>query len=432
MADIKEVEGGISEERKKYLRKRVGRHPDLMTIIRTFFERDEDGAVIMKDGRPKSETQVDNLVKKEDLRYGENPGQTTALLVKEGEDGLIGIGSIEALKSGKQGKSETNLRDVNAALGILKYFEPVTDLEGEVVDNAGLACIILKHNNPAGAMFNPEEDDGDENLTQEELFKRALETDPLSAFGGYIGFNSTVTYETALAIMSSGLFDGVVAPGYTPEALERFNTPWEAGGKKINASIRIDKVNGINKLARFVGDDNADSKLISMEDGSILDADPFLTNIRSVDDLRPYVVEDCRQPTEGELTDALTGFYMNTHVKSNGVLVFKNGQLLACGTGEQNRVGAIQQAIAKVTGWSTPQLGEIKANYQGHQSIDGAVLISDAFVPDNDCMEAAYKAGIKVIALPFGSRNDENVKAFAKEHDMTVIGLPAEERHFYH
>jgi phosphoribosylaminoimidazolecarboxamide formyltransferase/IMP cyclohydrolase len=162
-------------------------------------------------------------------------------------------------------------------------------------------------------------------------------------------------------------------------------------------------------------------------DGSLVIAAPLLTNVRSAEDLPPASGENKNcgahvstvEPTKAQMEDLLAAWYINISVRSNGVVIMKNGQTLAVGTGEQDRVGAVEQAIEK-----------FKQKYSGDGTLDGAVMSSDGFFPFYDAVETAAKAGIKAIVAPSGSLKDADVVKRANELGVALRHAP--ERVFSH
>ena len=344
-------------------------------------------------------------VKASDLRYGTNPHQPAAFYAPA--DGHGAIMDMKTLKSGKNGLSQTNLEDISGALNIVKYFCGTP------------ACAVMKHVNPSGAAV------GRPGETLKQVYIKARDCDARAAFGSVIAFNVTVDEETAVEIMST-FCECVVAPGFTPEALAVFN---DQERFKLNKQIRILQCGDIAGIPRYVGDDpegKADTLKV-LCDGSLVIAAPLLTNVRSVDDLPPASGENksCGpqtstvEPTKEQLDDLLAAWYINISVRSNGVVIVKNGQTLAVGTGEQDRVGAVEQAIEKFS-----------QKYTGDATLEGAVMSSDGFFPFYDAVETAAKAGIKAIVAPSGSLKDADVVKRANELGVALRHAP--ERVFSH
>ncbi len=344
-------------------------------------------------------------VKSYDLRYGTNPHQPAAFYAPV--DGTGAIMNMKTLKSGKNGLSQTNLEDISGALNIVKYF------------NDTPACAVMKHVNPSGAaVARPGE-------TQKQVYVKARDCDARAAFGSVIAFNVKVDVETAEEIMST-FCECVVAPAYDPEALAVFN---DQERFKLNKQIRILQCGDISQLPKYVGDDPeglADTMKV-LCDGSLVIAAPLLTNVRTVADLPPASGENkvCGaqtstvEPTPEQLEDLLAAWYINISVRSNGVVIVKNGQTLAVGTGEQDRVGAVEQAIEKFS-----------QKYTGEGTLEGAVMSSDGFFPFYDAVETAAKAGIKAIVAPSGSLKDADVVKRANELGVALRHAP--ERVFSH
>ncbi len=325
----------------------------------------------------------------ENLRYGTNPHQPAAFFRPVGAKTLV-MGDMNILKQGKGGLSQTNLEDISYALNMIKYMDVPT-------------CAVMKHVNPSGAAYAlPGE-------TQKDVYVKARDCDPLAAFGSVVGFNTKVSADTAAEIMTS-VVEAVVAPGFDTEALEEFGN-WEKF--KRNREIRIVEVPTLDRLPRYVGDDSGgmmDVKVLA--DGSVVLAEKYLTKIRSTADLKPARSEDARkdavesrrEATEQELNDMVFAWYININVRSNGVVIAKNGTTLAVGTGQQDRVGAVLQALEKY-----------KEKYKGKEDIKGAVLASDGFFPFRDAVDSATGAGITAILQPGGSVSDFEAISAANE-----------------
>jgi len=362
----------MEDTRKKYFTRHVGEYPAELEFM----------------GR--------KYVKVEDLRYGTNPNQTAAYYRPADAEWLV-LGDLRMLKSGKSGLSETNLEDMHHGLKIVRYFD-------------GTACAVMKHLNPSGAAIAV----GKETLKQ--VYIKARDGDPIAAFGGVAAFNCTVDLPTADEIMST-VIEGVVAPDYAPGVLERFNDTSKYGKNK---DIRIVKVHNLDKVPRFAGDPGAgehkDVKVLL--DGSMVLADPYLSSIRSTADFKPAYADHPkkgkvtikRMPTAQEATDLLFTWYVNFNVRSNGIVIGRNGVVLAAGTGQQDRVSAVRQAIAKA-----------REKYVGPEKLEGAALASDAFFPAVDSIEECVKAGITAIVQPGGSVMDYECIELCNQHNITMV-----------
>ena len=322
--------------------------------------------------------------KAQSLRYGENPHQPAAYYAPK--EGNLTVGAMKILKTGKGGLSQTNIEDMNNACNILRYFDDA-------------ACAIMKHVNPSGVATARNGD------TLKSVFKRAWESDPVAAYGCVAGFNKPIDKETAEEIMSNYV-EAVVATGFAPEALPVFEQ------KK---DIRIIQIDNIYASSRFVGEDPWPLVISTMTDGSFVLSAPMLTKMRSVNDFR-WVTE--RKGSEKETRDLLFSWYVNLNVRSNGVVLADDRQTLGVGTGQQDRVIAVRQALQK-------------AEERGHKDrLKDAVLASDGFFPFRDSIDALAKYGIKACCQPGGSIKDDEVIAACNEHGIAMAFT--DERCFRH
>jgi AICAR transformylase/IMP cyclohydrolase PurH len=298
------------------------------------------------------------------LRYGENPHQPAALYAPKG--GALTIGGMKILKTGKGGLSMTNVEDVNNSLRIVSYFDEP-------------ACAVMKHVNPSGVAVR--------NAPGEplrETYAKARDCDAQAAFGSVVGFNREVDAGTAEEIMSTYV-EAVVAPGYEEGCMEHFEE------KKY---FRVIQVEGIHEASRFVGEPLYPLDISVQTDGSMILQAPMLTKIKGPEDLE-FVTE--RKATPQELKDIIFSWYVCMNVRSNGVVLSKNGATLGIGTGQQDRVTAVKLALEKTTD-------------QGHgDEIPGSVLASDGFFPFSDSIELLAKYGVTACVQPGGSIRDKSV-----------------------
>lgn len=302
----------------------------------------------------------------QDLRYGENPHQKAAFYginrLREGT-----IASAEKL----QGKelSYNNLVDLESAWSIVSEFNKP-------------ASVIIKHTNPCGASI------GQDLL---ESYIRAFASDPISAFGGIVGFNQEVDKITANEI-SKTFLEAIIAPSYSEDALkilsEKKNLRLISMGYKPAAAKEywVEPVSG--------------GFLVQERDTAKVSAE----NLQVVTK---------KAPTEEQIEELLYAWKIVKHVKSNAIVITKDKQILGVGAGQMNRVGAARIAIE-----------EAKAQ------IRGAILASDAFFPFSDTVEVAAKAGITAIIQPGGSIRDEDVIAKANEYGIAMVFTGI--RHFKH
>jgi phosphoribosylaminoimidazolecarboxamide formyltransferase/IMP cyclohydrolase len=341
--------------------------------------------------------------KVEDLRYGTNPHQSAAYYKPEGQ--ACAIGDMQILKTGKSGLSQTNLEDISYALNIVKFFNRP-------------ACAVMKHVNPSGAAV---QHDGEAVC---DVYIKARDCDARAAFGSVIAFNVEVDGQTAKEIMDT-FVECVVAPSFDKYALEAFN---DGERLKLNRHIRIIKCGKISDIPRFVGESSdVHNTMKVLADGSVVVAAPLLTNLKSLSDLKPASAESKAfgtvvstvKPLPGQLEDILAAWYINLSVRSNGVVIVKNGQTLSVGTGEQDRVGAVEQAICKYNN-----------KYQGNENIKDSVMASDGFFPFPDAVEVAAEAGVSAMISPPGSIKDADVIQRANELGVALFHAP--ERCFSH
>ncbi len=343
-------------------------------------------------------------VKVNDLRYGTNPHQPAAYYKPSNE--ISPIGDMQVLKDGKSGLSQTNLEDISYALNIIKFFDTA-------------ACAVMKHVNPSGAAVMV---DGEDLL---DVYRKARDADNRAAFGSAIAFNTKLDVATAKEIMTS-FVECVVAPDYEDGCLDVFN---DRETYKFNRHIRIIKCGDLNLLPKFIDEkstvDATTFKVLA--DGSVVLAAPLLTNIKSVDDIKTATGENKKcglqkstvEATAQQMDDLLFAWYVNISVRSNGVVIVSNGQTLAVGTGEQDRVGAVEQAIIK-----------FNDKYTGSEALQGSVMSSDGFFPFPDAVEVAANAGVTAIIAPAGSLQDAAVIKRANELGVALFHAP--ERIFSH
>lgn len=332
--------------------------------------------------------------KVEDLRYGTNPHQPAAFYRPADGRNLV-LGAHQVLKTGKSGLSQTNIEDMHHGVGILKYMKRP-------------ACAVMKHCNPSGAAIQV----GATPLV--EVYRRARDADPQAAFGGVVVFNTAVDLETAEEIMQT-VIEGVAAPGFSPEAIEALNN---AEKFKKNKELRVIRLPDFSRLPKYVEDGTDVLEMKVFDDGSVILAVPYLSRVKSGDDLAPAYnehkrkgrIDIARKPTPSEIEDLLFAWYVNIHVRSNGCVIAKNGQTICVGTGEQDRVGAVLKALAKA-----------KEKYKGVETLQGAAMSSDGFFPFRDAVDAATGAGVRAIVQPGGSVNDHEAIQACNEVGATMV-----------
>ena len=300
------------------------------------------------------------IPKTAELRYGENPHQSAALYAS----GQGGIASARKLH-GKE-LSFNNLVDLDAAWRLIQEFEDP-------------AAAVIKHTNPCGCA---------EQASLAEAFRKALECDPVSAFGSVLAFNRTVEGETAEEV--SKLFaEAIAAPGYTPEALDILT-------KKKNLRLLE------------VGAEAAGPAIKSISGGFLAQSQDGLSWIG--DQLQ--VVTD-RPPSDDEMKALAFGWKIVKHVKSNAIVYVRGGQTVGVGAGQMSRVDAARIGASKAV-----------------LPLEGTVVGSDAFFPFADGVEEIAKHGVTAIVQPGGSKRDQEVIDAANRLGLAMVFTAI--RHFRH
>ena len=318
------------------------------------------------EGEDLPEYESIELAKVADLRYGENPHQKAALYESD-ETG--GIAKAEQLH-GKE-MSFNNYVDAEAAWNLVQDFDE-------------LAVTIIKHTNPSGVGTG---------ATSLEAYRRALSTDPVSAFGGIVALNRQVDAETARAI-NEVFTEVVVAPDFDAEALEIFRQ------KKNLRVLRVAQTENENPF---------EYKQIS---GGFLVQSKDVYRV-SESDLK-LVTE--RKPTEEELRALLLAWKVCKHVKSNAIVFANENQTIGVGAGQMNRVDSVRIAAMRAERFDLP--------------LKNSVVASDAFFPFRDNVDEAAAFGVSAIIQPGGSIKDNESIAAANEHGIAMVFTGF--RHFKH
>jgi phosphoribosylaminoimidazolecarboxamide formyltransferase/IMP cyclohydrolase len=292
------------------------------------------------------------------LRYGENPDQRAALYVNQEPRGMRDLKQLQ----GKE-LSFNNILDLDAAQSTVSLW------------SARPACAIIKHANPCGIALGH---------TAEDAYRRALSCDPVSAFGGVVGFNTVVDRRAAEAMLDVFL-EVVVAPSIQPEALQVL-----AAKKNLRVA----------ELPVSRGEPGLDFKRVR---GGILLQDRFCYDPSEVD----WKVVTQRHPTEAEWTDLRFAWPAVAAVKSNAVVLVKQEQTIGIGAGQMSRVDSAFLAVHK-------------ARRQGHDP-SGSVMASDAYFPFADGVDQAAGAGVTAVIQPGGSIRDEEVIAAANRHGLAMV-----------
>jgi phosphoribosylaminoimidazolecarboxamide formyltransferase/IMP cyclohydrolase len=302
-----------------------------------------------------------NLPLAQSLRYGENPHQRAALYADGSGLGIAGATQLQ----GKE-LSFNNLVDLDACWELAQEFEEP-------------AAIIVKHTNPCGAAIG---------ATILDAYRKALECDPVSAYGGVVGINREVDGEAATEIAK--LFvEAIAAPGFTAEARERF------AAKK---NLRLVEVHAA-----------AARPVVKHVSGGLLLQDADAGRVTEGE----LKVVTWRPPTAEELRSLLFAWRVAKHVKSNAIVYARNGQTVGVGAGQMSRVDAAR-------------FGAMKAVLP----LAGSVAASDAFFPFPDGLEAVAAAGATAVIQPGGSVRDEEVIAAADKLGVAMVFTGI--RHFRH
>jgi phosphoribosylaminoimidazolecarboxamide formyltransferase/IMP cyclohydrolase len=302
-----------------------------------------------------------SLNKVMDLRYGENPHQRAAMY----SDGSgVGVANAKQL----QGKelSFNNIVDLQAAWDLAQDFDETM-------------CAIIKHTNPSGAATGK---------TLLEAYLRAKETDPVSAFGGVIGVNRVID-GTAAEEIAKLFVEAIAAPGYSPEAREKF------AAKK---NLRLVEVKA-----------SAQKFAMKQVSGGMLVQDADARRLSDAD----LKVASKRQPTAEEMRALLFAWKVCKHVKSNAIVYAREGQTVGVGAGQMSRVDSCK-------------IGAMKAILP----LQGTVAASDAFFPFPDGVEEIARAGATAVIQPGGSMRDQEVIDTANRLDLAMVLTGV--RHFRH
>ena len=354
-----ENEGQVSEETRRRL---------ALVAFRRTAEYDAAISNWLEGARedPLPERRTVRYKKVSSLRYGENPHQEAAYYAEEGEEHLLS--GVEKL----QGKeiSFNNLYDLDAARTLLA---DLTGLE------APAAAVIVKHANPCGAAVG---------ASVADAYRKAFASDPLSAFGGIVALSGEV--DGGLAAELSKVFTEVlVAPGYTPGAREALaakpNTRVLKAGPLARPALSAKTVTG--------------GVLLQQADG--------------VEDDAGYKVVTERRPTPEQMADLLFAWRVARTVKSNAIVLARDGATVGVGAGQMSRVDSSETAVKKA--------GE---------RVRGAAAASDAFFPFADGVEALAGAGVTSVIQPGGSVRDDEVVEAANRHSVAMVFTGR--RHFNH
>jgi len=320
-----------------------------------------------------------NFVKLQDLRYGENPHQSAAFY----RDLYPAPGSLVTARQ-LQGKelSYNNIADGDAAWECVKSF-------------VAPACVIVKHANPCGVAV------GKDAL---EAYSKAFQTDPTSAFGGIIAFNRTVDLAAAQAV-SKQFVEVLMAPAYTPEALELF---------KAKANVRVLEISlaGVQRDGKTAWERGLNAHDVKRVGSGLLIQTADNHELQRSD----LKVVTKKAPTEQQIEDLLFAWKVAKFVKSNAIVFCKDGMTMGVGAGQMSRL-------------DSARIASIKAEH-AKLSLKDTVVASDAFFPFRDGLDVVVDAGASCIIQPGGSMRDQEVIDAADERGVAMVFSGV--RHFRH
>jgi len=309
--------------------------------------------------------------KVQDLRYGENPHQQAALY-RESLAREPGVAGARLL----QGKdlSFNNIADADTAIECVRQFDQP-------------ACVIVKHANPCGVAVAD---------SPFEAYDRAHRTDPTSAFGGIIAINRELDAKLAAAILERQFVEVLAAPAVAPEALRAL------AGKP---NVRVLAVGDLERPAS----DELEYRSVT---GGLLAQTRDVARVSAAD----LTAVTRRKPTEQEVADLLFAWRVCKFVKSNAIVLARDGATVGVGAGQMSRVYSIRLAAQKAA--------------DEKLAVAGTVMASDAYSPFRDNMDLAAEYGVRAVIQPGGSKRDPEVIAAADEHDMAMVFTGI--RHFRH
>jgi phosphoribosylaminoimidazolecarboxamide formyltransferase/IMP cyclohydrolase len=369
MAELRAGNGSLSlATRERLAAAAFARTAAYDSAIRDYFARRADSAELP--------ARLDlHFDRKVPLRYGENPHQKAAFYVEPAVVRAC-VAGAEALH-GKE-LSFNNLLDLDSALNLVREFSQP-------------AAVVIKHNNPCGAGVG---------ATLEEAFRKAFEGDPVSAYGGVLGFNREVDEATAFQVSEPNRFvECIIAPGFSDAAYHVLTT--RPSWKK---NVRLLRTGPLGEVGGAAG--SLDYRRV---DGGLL----VQTRDVATDDLASARVVTQRQPTAAELADLCFAWLVCKHVKSNAIVLAKGGMVVGVGAGQMSRIDSVHLAVRKTDGRQ-----------------QGAVLASDAFFPFRDNVDEAARAGVTALVQPGGSMRDAEAIQACDEHRLAMLFTGV--RHFRH
>jgi len=365
LSELKE-KGEISVETNFRLAKKVFQHTARYDgAISNYLGQIEKGKKVYEF----PETFTFQVKRAQGLRYGENPHQKAAFYREYGVTEASVSNAIQI-----QGKelSYNNILDTDSAFETVKEFDEI-------------AAVIIKHNNPCGAAVSK--------ISLADAYRKAKDCDPVSAFGGVVGFNRIVDEETAKEMVQIFL-EVIIAPGLDPKAMEILKT------KKDLRILQTPPLTGFRSQGGF------DLRKVV---GGLLVQDRDLGRVPT----DQWKVVTRRNPTEEEKRALAFGWKVAKHVKSNAIVLVREDRTIGIGAGQMSRVDSTRLAVMKA-----------------QSSTKGTVLASDAMFPFRDGVDTGAEAGASAIIQPGGSIRDDEVIAAADEYNIAMVFTGM--RHFRH
>jgi phosphoribosylaminoimidazolecarboxamide formyltransferase/IMP cyclohydrolase len=349
LAELRQSRGELSRETRRHLASKAFHHTAHYdsAIANWFGEQEADFP----------ENLMVDLVKIEDLRYGENPHQRASWYSERRAGGNLAA-SLEQLHGAHL--SFNNLLDLDSARRLLDEF-------------ALPACVVVKHNNPCGVSVAE---------TVAAAYEKAVACDPVSAFGGVIAINRTVDEATARGL-SANFVEVLWAPGYTDEAMEILT---------LKKDIRI--------LTGQLSRETLGSFDMKRIFGGMLVQD-WDSEVDQRENMR---VVTTRHPTEAEWGDLLFAWRVAKHTKSNAIILAKDLMTVGVGAGQMSRVDSANLAVSR-----------------SRFPLSGSAVASDAFFPFPDALQVCIDAGATCVIHPGGSRRDDESQALAEQHRMAMV-----------
>lgn len=312
---------------------------------------------------------------KRGLRYGTNPSQAAALYIPEEHAAILE--SLRWVKWGKGGPSVTNIQDGIRGMQIVGHFPP----------DSISAAAVMKHLNPCGvAIWHIPKTDI---YSQANLYTSAREADPRAAFGSVVALNYPVTGLVAARILES-FVEVVYSPAYSHQALAMLEE------KK---DLRLAEVPDMHEYVQTIPN-------ITMMGGALIIEEPLKIKIQTLEDIKQCAVPTSRKPTEQEYKDLIDAWWVAANIRSNGVAFQRYGIALAIGTGNQDRIGAIESCIAA-------------ARRTG--GLERSVMASDGFIPNIDNVQVIAREGVTAIVQPGGSVSDCKVIEECNLHGIAMV-----------